>query len=64
MTRTRPPFWSGRRVLAVSIALTVVAVFLAANTHLIYVAFVSQSDCVSISSEEGAAKYRAAKPSC
>jgi hypothetical protein len=61
---TRRLFWSRRRVLAIAIASAVIAVFLAANTHLIYVAFAFQSDCVHTSTEEGAAMYRAAKPSC
>lgn len=62
MAETR--FWSRNRMLAAGIVLAVIAIFVAANTHLIYVSFASQPDCVLSASEEGAAFYRAAKPSC
>lgn len=49
------------RLIAAGIALGVVVVFIAANAHLVYVALTSQPDCVLT---EGAAGFRAAKPSC
>ena len=39
------------------------AVFVAANAHLIVVSFASQPDCVAHGAAGGAA-FRAAKPSC
>ena len=60
----RRRFWTRPRLLAVGLVAAILAIFIAANTHLIYVAFASQSDCVLSSSVEGAATYRAAKPSC
>lgn len=60
----QPSFWTRPRLFAVGVALAVLAIFVAANAHLVYVSFASQSDCVLSSSEEGAAPYRAAKPSC
>ena len=51
------------RVLALSAAMLVVAVFVAANIHLVSVALSSQPSCVE-TAEEGAGTYRPAKPSC
>jgi hypothetical protein len=59
----RPPFWSRSRILAIALA-SGVAVFVGANVHLVMVSFSSQPDCVLPSATEGAASYRAAKPSC
>lgn len=56
-------FWTRPRAAALIIAFVVIAVFLAANAHLVAVAFSSQPDCVLPSNGEGVA-YRAAKPSC
>ncbi|MBI6630515.1 hypothetical protein [Pontibaca salina] len=67
MTRpVSPRFWTRGRLIGIGLALTVVAVFAAANAHLISVAFSSQPDCVPHlkTATEGAASYRAAKPSC
>ncbi|MFV0474547.1 MAG: hypothetical protein ACK5MQ_10140 [Pikeienuella sp.] len=64
---TAPPrsgFWTRPRLFALATTFAVVAVFAAANAHLIYVSFASQPDCVLSSSETGTASYRAAKPSC
>ena len=58
-------FWTRWRVIGVTLALLVVAVFVAANAHLLRVAFSSQPACVPHlkAPQEGAA-YRAASPSC
>ena len=53
-----------RRMLAVG-ALVIVGVLLAANAHLVYVAFSSQPDCVAHLKGEGDhGTYRAAKSAC
>ena len=53
-----------RRMLAVG-ALVIVGVLLAANAHLVYVAFSSQPDCVAhLKGEGGHGTYRAAKSAC
>lgn len=52
------------RVLAISAAALVVAIFVGANAHLIAVSFASEPDCVLQPVQKGAATYRAAKPSC
>ena len=55
---------STRRLLAVA-AVMVAAVLLAANGHLVYVAFSSQPDCVThLEDEGGPGSYRAAKSAC
>lgn len=61
---TRPRFWTRARLTGALLA--VVVGFAAANAHLISVAFTSQPDCVPHlkTATEGAATYRAAKPSC
>lgn len=52
--------------VAWSLAAAVVLVVAAANAHLVYIAVVSQPDCVAhlkeVGSREGA--FRAAKPAC
>ena len=58
-TAGRPLSKRGRRI-AVALALGIVAVFAAANAHLVYVALASQPDCVAADGSS----YRAAKPSC
>ena len=57
MTIERP------RVLAISAAFLVVAVFVGANIHLVSVSLSSQPRCVE-TVREGAGTYRPAKPSC
>ena len=53
-----------RRMLAAG-ALVIVGVLLAANAHLVYVAFSSQPDCVTHLKGEGEqGTYRAAKSAC
>lgn len=52
------------RILALGAAALVVAVFVAANVHLITVSFASEPDCVLQLEKKGAATHRAAKPSC
>lgn len=55
---------STRRVLVIA-ALVIVGVLLAANAHLVYVAFSSQPDCVAHLKDEGEhGTYRAAKSAC
>lgn len=60
----RPRFWTGPRVFALAATGLVTVLFLGANAHLITVAFTSRPDCVLQPLIEGAASYRAAKPSC
>jgi len=60
--RTGLPGW---KILALTGALAVVLVLLAANAHLAYVAFVSQPDCVPHLKNAGEGGiYRAARSSC
>ena len=55
---------STRRLLALA-AVVVVGVLLAANGHLVYVAFSSQPDCVNhLKDEGGHGTYRATKSAC
>ncbi|MGR3464569.1 hypothetical protein [Limimaricola sp.] len=54
---------SRARLAGLALGLAVVAVFAAANAHLIAVSFASQPDCVLSPTQEGAA-FRAAKPAC
>ncbi len=51
------------RLIAYALAGLCVAVFVAANAHLIYVAVTSQPDCVPHQKGEGGA-YQAAKSAC
>ena len=57
MTFQRP------RVLAISAACLVVAIFVADNVHLVSVSLSSQPSCVE-TAKKGAGTYRPAKPSC
>ncbi len=53
-----------RRLLVLA-AVLIVGTLLVANTHLVYVAFTSQPDCVTHLKGEGAeGTYRAAKSAC
>ena len=55
---------SRRRLLTLA-ALVLVAILLAANAHLVYVAFSSQPDCVPHPKGEGEhGPFRAAKSAC
>lgn len=58
--------WTHPRLFAIAAASAVVAIFIAANAHLIMVSFTSMPECVPHlqSQTEGAAQYRAAKSSC
>jgi hypothetical protein len=61
MIRSAPARLSPRqRLVAVLLAVIVVAVFAAANAHLIVISLASQPACV----EDGGAALRAANPSC
>ncbi len=53
-------------VLALALAALVVAVFIGANAHLVYVAVTSQPDCVPHAKEVGidGAPLRAARAAC
>lgn len=62
-TANHARFWSRPRCVGVAAAVLVITVFVAANAHLVAVAFSSQPDCVMPITEEGVA-YRAAKQSC
>ena len=55
-----------RPLIAWSLAAVVIAVFVAANAHLVIVATASQPDCVAHAKlpTEGAEGFRAAKSSC
>jgi len=56
--------WSSQRRLAVAAALLVAAIFVAANVHLVIVAFASMPACVAPAAHEQAALLRVAKPAC
>lgn len=60
----RSRFWTGPRLFALATIAVVSILFIGANAHLIAVSFASRPDCVLQPSTEGAATYRAAKPSC
>jgi hypothetical protein len=61
MIRSAPDRLSPRqRLVAVVIAVIVLAVFAAANAHLVVLSLASQPACV----EDGGAALRAANPSC
>jgi hypothetical protein len=54
------------RAISISLAVLGFAVFVAANAHLVYVAFVSQPDCVAHerAGASGGGPFGAAKSSC
>ncbi|WP_226781986.1 hypothetical protein [Oceaniglobus trochenteri] len=53
------------RLIAYGIGLLIVAVFVAANAHLVTVSLSSQPGCALVQpSKEGAVFHRPAKPSC
>ncbi len=60
----RPRFWTGPRLFALASVAGGTLLFVGANAHLITVSFASRPDCVLQPHTEGAASYRAAKPSC
>lgn len=63
VTQDRRRSSTGR--LLVLIAVVIVGVLVAANAHLVYVAFSSQPDCVTHLKDEGEpGTYRAAKSAC
>ena len=57
-------YWTGPRILALGIVTLVMAIFIAANIHLVAVSLASRPDCVLQPDTEGVAALRAAKPSC
>jgi hypothetical protein len=55
----------GTRRMMVAVAVVLVGVLLAANAHLVYVAFSSQPDCITHLQDQGEnGTYRAAKSAC
>jgi hypothetical protein len=57
--------WRSTRRMLVLSAVIIVGVLVAANAHLVYVAFAYQPDCVTHLKGEGAdGTYRAAKSAC
>jgi len=52
------------RIVGWGLSAVVVAVFVAANAHLIVVAVATQPDCVAVPPAEGGAALRAARPAC
>jgi len=52
------------RLIAAAIVAACVLVFVAANVHLVYVAFASRPDCVPHAKEAGGTDYRAARSAC
>ncbi|MBS3848296.1 hypothetical protein KD146_06255 [Devosia sp. BSSL-BM10] len=55
----------GTRRMMVAVALVLIGVLLAANAHLVYVAFSSQPDCITHLQDAGEnGTYRAAKSAC
>ena len=60
-------FWR-RRALVIALVAGGFAAFLAANAHFLYVAIMSQPECISHSKEPRSAipggLYQAAKPAC
>ena len=65
VTRDGDVRWQSTRRLLLVAAVVIVGVLLAANAHLVYVAFSSQPDCVSHLKGEGApGTFRAAKSAC
>ncbi|ODT12518.1 MAG: hypothetical protein ABS57_21745 [Mesorhizobium sp. SCN 65-12] len=60
------PARRSRRWIALALVAATIAVFIGANAHLIYVAFVSQPDCVPHLKEAGRedGAFRAADAAC
>jgi hypothetical protein len=53
------------RLIAIMIAAASIVILIAANAHLVYVAFVSQPDCVTHTKAVGEkGTYRAARSAC
>lgn len=54
------------RLVVIALVLTIVAVLVAANAHLVHVSFASQPDCVphAKTAHEPNAGFRAARSSC
>lgn len=59
------PRQRGTTRIVVTVAVVLVGVLLAANAHLVYVAFSSQPDCITHLKDQGEnGTYRAANSSC
>ncbi|MBU1304084.1 MAG: hypothetical protein KKF33_01010 [Alphaproteobacteria bacterium] len=57
--------WRGTRRILVAMAVILVGVLLAANAHLVYVAFSSQPECIAHLQDLGeSGTYRAANSAC
>lgn len=61
---TAPPRRRNWRRIAAAIVAVCGFVFVAANAHLVYVAFASRPDCVPHAKEAGGTDYRAAQSAC
>ncbi|MGB3386956.1 MAG: hypothetical protein WBA88_03135 [Pseudaminobacter sp.] len=63
-----PRRWTRTRLIVGACVAAGLAVFVAANVHLVYVSVTSQPDCVAHAKEAGtgstATAYRAARSSC
>jgi hypothetical protein len=64
ISQTLPRRHVNWRVRALVIVAALLAVFVGANAHLVYVAIQSQPDCVMRTGAESAGGLRPAKPSC
>ena len=51
------------RIMTLALVAAILILFIAANTHLVYVAVSSQPDCVPHQKEAGSG-FQAAKPAC
>lgn len=56
--------WSRQQQIAVATAVLVMALFVAANVHLVMVSFASMPACVAPASDDQPAMLRVAKPAC
>lgn len=56
--------WSRQRQLAVTAALLLAIVFIAANIHLVVVSIASMPACVAPTADKQSAMLRVAKPAC
>ena len=56
--------WSRQRQLAVTAALLLAIVFIAANIHLVVVSISSMPACVAPTADKQSAMLRVAKPAC
>ena len=60
----RRPNHRNWRLISAAIVTAAILVFVAANAHLVYVAFASRPDCVPHAKDIGGTAYRAAQSAC